>query len=114
MELVVQRVETAELSRIGILLDSNGPVLIQVIRDARCRHEFEVTETTVIVGVHNWIEDDVHRFQMQTDNGPYLGGNPPGFPILVIDAELEIDAVKESVVGRMRPHEQLAQFESVE
>ncbi len=40
--------------------------------------------------------------------------NALGLPIVVIDAELEIDAVKERVVVGMRPHEQFAYLEAVD
>src|ERR1700690_2580453 len=51
--------------------------------------------------------------QVQSYYGPDLRGNALRFPILVIDAELEIDAVEEHVVVGVRPHEQFAYLKAV-
>ena len=52
--------------------------------------------------------------QVQAHNRPDLGGDVPGLPILVIDAELKIDAVKKRVVVRVGPHEQFADLKAVQ
>jgi hypothetical protein len=43
-----------------------------------------------------------------------FGGDASRLPILVINAELEIDAVKEGVVVGVGTHEEFADFESIE
>ena len=36
--------------------------------------------------------------KMESHDGPDLGGNCPGLPVVVIDAELEIGCIEEGVV----------------
>src|SRR5579871_2896280 len=51
---------------------------------------------------------------MPAQNRPYLGCKTPRIPLLLIDAEFEIDSVKKLAVRRMRLHKKLTHFEPVE
>jgi hypothetical protein len=113
MELVVSCVEVPQRAEISILLGGNGPFVIQVIGDSCCGNEFEVSKTAGVVGIHDRIDDDVYRMQVQSYDGPYLGRNMLGLPILVIDAVLEIRALEERMFVGVRPDEQFAYFEAI-
>src|SRR3974390_762238 len=101
VELVTYRQELAQRPIIGILLERGGPLIIEIIGDARCRNEFEISKSTRIVRVYDRIKQNVHRMQVQSDDGSDFGGNVPGLPVRVIDAEFEIDSVDEGMVVRM-------------
>src|SRR5216683_4477407 len=94
VEFVSGRKELAQWAVIGILLEGSGPFIIEVIGDPRCRNEFQVSKTAGIVGIHDWIKDEVHRVKMQPYDWPDFGSNVPGLPVRVIDAELKIDAIE--------------------
>src|SRR3984893_10900750 len=52
--------------------------------------------------------------QMHPYDGPDLACHVPLLPIVIVDAELEIHAVKELVIFGMRQHKQLPQLEAVD
>src|SRR5438309_9295161 len=51
---------------------------------------------------------------MQSDDGSDFGSEVPGLPIRGVITELEIHAVKEGVIARMRPDEKFAQLDAIE
>ena len=90
VELIALRKEFAQWAVIGILLEGSGPFVIEVIGDPRCWNEFKVSKSARVVRIDNRIEDNVHWVQVQSNDGPNLGSNAPRFPIIVINAELEL------------------------
>jgi hypothetical protein len=42
----------------------HGPSVVKVVRDARSRIELEVPDATGIVGIHDWIENEVPGLEM--------------------------------------------------
>src|SRR5215467_8627184 len=107
MGLVADRAEVLQRSEIGVLLHCYRPLAVQVVCEPRRRNEFEVFHPARVIGVDNRIQDEIHFAQMGAHDRPYLGGNASWFPIEAIDAELEVDAIEELVLGCMWPHEQL-------
>src|SRR5207249_2910535 len=112
MCLLTSGVELVEWSEIVVFLDSHRPHRRNVIGNARGWREIEILKT-VIGGVENRIDDDVHRFQVPTDDRPNLGRKSRRVPMSVIKAKLKISAVEEPTVVRMRHGEQCAQLEAV-
>ena len=94
MKLLADGIELAQRPEIGIFFGGNRPFVVQVVRDSSSGNELEISETTPVLSVHNRIEDDVHRVQMQANNRPEFRGDAPGLPVMVIYAELEIQAVE--------------------
>ena len=113
VELIVSRKKVAQRPAIGVLFDGSGPSVIHVIRDSRGRNEFEVSKTATVVRIDDRIKDNIHRMQVQSYDGPYLGGNAFGLPILVIDAKLEIDAVEKRLIVGVRLYEQFANLKAI-
>src|SRR5579863_337741 len=106
--------EFVQRTEVGILFGGHGPFVVQVVRNAGRGNVFEMLDPANVVGVHDGVVDDVPRMQMDTDDRPDLGGDAPGFPVVVVDAELEVDAVKEEVILGVGAHEQFSQLEAVD
>jgi hypothetical protein len=98
VELAVERKEVAQRTIVGIFLEGGCVFVIKVVSNASRGNEFEAAEAATLVGIDDWIEDDVNRVQVQAFDGPNLGGDTPRLPIAVIDAELEIYAIEQCVI----------------
>src|SRR5579872_7077545 len=98
MELIVEGVEVAQRPQIGILLDGESPLVVQVIGNSCRRNKFEATETAGVVGIDDWVKDDVDGMKMEPHDRPDFGTDAPRFPIVIVNTELEIHAIKELVV----------------
>src|SRR4051812_26713470 len=93
MRLVAGRVEFVYRPKIVVLLQGDSPTLWKVIRNARCRSEVEIFQA-VIGRVENRVDDDVNGLEMPADYRPDLGRIPVLVPVLRVDAELEVGAIK--------------------
>jgi len=100
-------------AEIGILLRRNRPVLREVPGDAGLRREIEILGAAKRI-VDDRIDDEIDGAEMPADDGTHFLGIAARIPVLRIVAELEIDAVEEGAVGRIRHHEQFADLETVE
>ena len=60
--------------------------------------ELQVAKSAGIVRVDNRVINEIPWMKMESHDGPDLGGNCPGLPVVVIDAELEIGCIEEGVV----------------
>src|ERR1700722_5767386 len=66
VELVVPRQEVAQGTVVLIFLDGHGPLILDdVVGDSLGWNEFQISESTRVVRVDDWIEDDVDRIQVQ-------------------------------------------------
>jgi hypothetical protein len=68
VELVVQWQEVVEGAHIDVLLKGNSPFVMYVIGNSCCGYEFEAAKTAGVSGVHNGIEDDVYRMEVEPPN----------------------------------------------
>src|SRR5262249_41515712 len=114
VELIVGRVKVLQRSEVGVPFACGGPFIIEVVGGTKCGNELEVFRPAPGLVVHNWIQDEVPFAQMCSDNWSDLRGEAPGFPVCIVEAELEINSIHQRVVFGMRPDEQLTYLESVE
>src|SRR5262249_31698058 len=76
--------------------------------------ELETFHAADVVRIQDWIVNEIPAVQVYANNGPKLGRDASRFPVPGIDAELEIQSVKELVVASVRTDEELADLEAVD
>ena len=107
MDLLISGVELVQWPEVVVLLDGQFPCTGEIAGDSRRWREVQILQA-VVRGVENWIDDEVHRGQMPTDDRSDLRGETRRVPMLRVVAEFEIHAVEETTIIRMRDGEQQA------
>lgn len=97
-----------------VLLNSKGPVIIQVVSDSPGGIVLEVTQASGVVGVDDRVVNEIPWMQVHADDRPDLGRDAPVFPVAGVDTELKIDSVEEFAVMCVGPDEQFPQLEAVD
>ena len=81
-----------------ILLRSKSPPIVEVIGHSAGGVVLQVSKSASIVRVNDRVIDEVPRVQAQAYDGPNLGCDRSGFPVVMVDAELEVGSIEERVV----------------
>src|SRR5271168_725463 len=82
-------------------------------RNAYRWSEIEVAEAADKRVIENGIHDNVHRVEVPTDDRPNFRREMVWLPVQCVVAELKVRTIKESVVVRMGPDKEQADFSSV-
>ena len=112
LALLLQRQEIADPAEIGIIFETDKPVLAEIARQPRRRCEIGFVGRAED-DVHDWIDDKLPLLVANADDGAdfHVPGRQRELRHLI--AELEIDAVKEVAFGGVRDHEQIADLGAV-
>src|SRR6266576_3766981 len=113
MSLLISGVELVYRPKISVLLDGQLPRMGEIAGDPRCWCEVQILQA-VVRGIENWVEDDVYRLQVPTNDRANLRGDARRVPMLGVVAELEIHAVENRAFIGLRDGEQHAYLDAVE
>src|SRR6516164_5376539 len=95
----------AQLAVICVVLESHRPILGEIIGHPRRRREIQRTQA-LERGVEDRISDQINRSDADPDDRPDLARVAGWLPVKSVEAELEIDAVKEAPLLDVR-HDKL-------
>src|SRR5215831_7439501 len=113
VRLLVAGLEVFQRTEVGIFLEGECKLAAGVPGGAHRGNEFEIADS-VKGGVHDRVDDQVEAPEMHADDAADLGCVPTRVPVWRVVAQLEIDAVEERAVVRVRYHEQRAQLGAIE
>ena len=114
MRLLTCRIELAQGSDIGILLNGHCPLGRKIVSDPCRWREVEILEAADKGVIENGIHDDVHRMQVQSDDRPNLGCKVIQIPMFGVVTEFEIHGAKECAIVGMRRGEQQAYLAAID
>src|SRR6185437_842206 len=112
MRLFRRGQEMADTAEVIVFLQRHLVLLRQGHRDPAFRDEFKLRKTIPGV-VDDGIEDEIEAARMNADDAANFGRICPLIPMRGIEAEFQIDAVKEFPLRRIRGDEQGAKLESI-
>src|SRR5690242_2836963 len=106
MKLLIARHKTAQRTEAIVLLDRNRPFFRQVVCNSTGWIVLEAFESAGVIGIENWIVDEVPSLQMHADYRPNLGRDALRLPVAGVHAEFKVHSVKQLAVVGMRTDEE--------
>ena len=94
-------IEAAQWAEIIVLLGGDRPGFAEIVGHPGSRREVESTESLVGI-IEDRIDDHLERTQMPADDGADLLCVAVLIPVSGVVTELEVDAVKETLIGGIR------------
>src|SRR5579863_7133375 len=102
----------AHAAKVVVLLERHLENIGDLHGHASGGHEFKVGNSGVRI-VDDGVENEIEASDVSTDDRADFRGVAPFVPVRSVEAEFEIDAVKNVAIGRVRGNEQSPQFESI-
>src|SRR5690348_10447426 len=100
MKLLIARHKAAQRTEAIVLLDRNRPFFRQVVRNSARWIVLEAFEPAAVIGVEDWIVDEVPALQMHADYRPNLGSDALRLPVAGVHAKFKVHPVKQlAIVG---------------
>ena len=112
VRLFGRRKKMAYAAKIVVFLDCQLIGIGNSHGHASIGHEFQVRNSVIRV-IDDGIENEIEKTDVSTDDRSDFGSVTSLIPMRSVEAEFEIDAVKDVAIRRVRGDEQGPQFESV-
>src|SRR5579872_5078843 len=95
MELLIGRNKASQRAKAVVFLCGENPCITQIESNATGGIKLQVLPTAGVIGIQNWVVDKVPAMNVHTRDWPKLRRDAFRLPVQCVDAEFEIQPIKE-------------------